>query len=853
MTPDAQFETQYETFLNFVDEQGPAKAATNLRRVGLSDDVLERLVERFENHRGQIQEQVSPGYMSEGRRWTWYTGPRPTDRCWPPLERLLREQWDDDDNVNNLDASSTGIVGLLDHPKTKGFQTKGMVLGHVQSGKTSNYTAVMAKAADRGFRLFIVLSGIHNELRRQTQNRLVEHLVDLNNDYWIPLTKPDHDFVPPANAAAYFSKYSEQPVLCVVKKNAAVLRKLIRWLGDASLQLRNCPAIVIDDEADQATVATKTINPLVRELLDALPRAAYIGYTATPFANLLIDPSAGDLYPRDFIFDLPPPTNHFGTEVIFGREPQDHEDPEDVFDGYDMIRLVPDEEVGAVRPASRADAPDFVPVVQGQLRRAVFWFWLATAARRVRGTGTPHSTMLVHTSVSVAVHQAFKGPLEHLRQTTASKLESADRRLIEELRGIWQQEVEAVAASDFGETTVGFTNLLEGLSRTVEQTRVILDNSMSEERLEYGDEAVTAIAVGGNTLSRGLTLEGLVVSYFVRSVSAYDTLLQMGRWFGYREGYADLPRIWMSDELRQWFRHLAGVEADLRADVQRYVTDGTTPLQFAARIQAHPSLAITSAAKMRDAVQVGAAYGGMRVQTRYFHADDQSWLLQNQQAARNLVAAAVQAGPPADPRPGVTWWAGVPASAILEFLKEYSFHERAMDSEQKMIAEYILDRNGKEALESWNVAIVGNPPSSQQPFDFGSGVKASKIVRAKLKDSPSNAADIKTLMSRRDAAIDLSIPNVNTLTEGLIKKLRCEQRPVEALAVLYPIDRVSNSNRESRVPLDAEEDVVGVGFVFPEPPPGEDSKVYFAADLSKVPASDGYFEEEDLAPLEDEE
>jgi hypothetical protein len=256
---------------------------------------------------------------------------------------------------------------------------------------------------------------------------------------------------------------------------------------------------------------------------------------------------------------------------------------------------------------------------------------------------------------------------------------------------------------------------------------------------------------------------------------------------------------------------------------------------------------------MRDAVQVGAAYGGMRVQTRYFHADDGEWLLDNQEAARQLVGAAQEEGQRREPRRGTILWEGVLAEHILRFIESYAFHERAMDSEQAMLTSYILDRNSKQLLETWNVAVVGNPSPVVGTFDFGTDVVA-KIVRAKLKDSPSYAADIKTLMSRRDAAIDLSVPAEETLTEGKIKKLRREQRPTEGLAVLYPIDRKSESERDSRSPLGADEDVIGVGFVFPEPPPGEDSKVYFAADLSKVvPTSDGYFEEEDLTPLEEDE
>jgi hypothetical protein len=401
-------DVQFEQFCAEADLKTPAVAAADLRRVGLHDDVVDALVERYEHHVGIVREIKAPHYMQNGGRITWYTGPRPKDPCWPRLVEQLRETGFEEEMIGSLDDSTTRIVSLLEHPATTDFKTKGLVLGHVQSGKTTNYTGVIAKAADRGYRLVIVLAGIHNELRRQTQNRLISQLVYPNPTLWHQLTDPNRDFHPTANAPSYFAKYSTQKVLCVVKKNAVVLRKLISWLQEAEEQLTAIPAIVIDDEADQAAVATKTINPLIRSLLDVLPRAAYVGYTATPFANLLIDPSVDDLYPSHFIVDLPKPTNHYGTETIFGRDPLDGEDPADYDDGaLDMVRLVPDDEVPLVRPASQKDVDGFEAHVTGELRAAILYFWLATAARRVRAQTVEHSTMLIHTSVRVSVHEAF--------------------------------------------------------------------------------------------------------------------------------------------------------------------------------------------------------------------------------------------------------------------------------------------------------------------------------------------------------------------------------------------------------------------------------------------------------------
>jgi hypothetical protein len=853
---DGVEEERFELFCKDADAKTPARAAADLRKFGVPDTIVDQLVEKYETHVGIVKEVRAPHYMQSGGRITWYAGPRPHDPCWPKLVTLLEHNKFDKKSLDQLDDATTRIVSLLEHPQTDEFTTKGLVLGHIQSGKTTNYTGVIAKAADRGYRLVIVLAGIHNELRRQTQNRLQAQLVTPNPTLWHQLTDPTKDFNPHANAPAYFAQYNEQKVLCVVKKNAVVLRKLIAWLQEASEQLRLIPAIVIDDEADQAAVATTTINPLIRGLLEVLPRVAYVGYTATPFANLLIDPATDDLYPRHFIVDLPTPADHFGTESIFGRDPLDGEDPGDYDDGsLDMVRIVPDDEVAFVRPATQHDVDGFDPEVMGALRRAILYFWLATAARRDRATGVEHSTMLIHTSVRVAVHEAFRQPIDTLQREILERLQGRDESLTDELRALWESEIARVPAESLGEHPTPFDALFTRLRDVVDASRVILDNSRSQERLDYSGEPVVAIAVGGNTLSRGLTLEGLTVSYFVRAASAYDTLLQMGRWFGYRAGYADLPRIWMTRELQGWFRHLAGVEAEIRQDIERYMSDDVTPETFAVRIRTHPSLAITAAAKMRAAIYVSASFGGMRIQTRYFHADDADWLEANEDAARRLIEqiGGVETSTPVAASSGYLW-SDVPADEVVSFFDEYNVHEKAANNDTELIAGYIKKRNERGKLQSWGVAVIGSSTAARGEFNFGSGINVPKIIRARLAQSPSHAADIKTLMSRRDAAIDLKVEAGTNLTEETIAQLRRTQKPDTPLLTVYAIDRTSPTNRESREPLDAVREVIGVGVVFPRPDPGDDDSAYVAADLSGVAEStDEYLETDELGVLEEEQ
>jgi hypothetical protein len=353
---------------------------------------------RFERLTGRIRalaeppalvDVPEPGHETEA----WYVGPQPEDRFWPALENYLRASkgWSDE-AVKDLDSASTKTLALLPPPGLGKFSARGLMLGYVQSGKTANYTALIAKAADANYKLFIVLSGLHNGLRAQTQRRLDQELVHLVPEQWHTLTDPRADFKGQGNVNALLGGGESQRVLCVVKKNSFVLQRLLKWLGNANeLTLRNCPALIIDDEADQASVNTSDgeerrtrINNLILDLLKKLPRVSFVGLTATPYANLFIDPSVPeDLYPRDFIVDLPRPTAYFGPERIFGRPKLKQEDADT--DGLDMIREVPDGEVSQLKPRGHLDQATFFPDVTPSLEAAIRYFWLASAARRSAG------------------------------------------------------------------------------------------------------------------------------------------------------------------------------------------------------------------------------------------------------------------------------------------------------------------------------------------------------------------------------------------------------------------------------------------------------------------------------------
>ena len=432
------------------------------------------------------------------------------------------------------------------------------------------------------------------------------------------------------------------------------------------------------------------INALIRRILSQ-PKVAYVAYTATPFANLLINPSDyADLYPRNFIVDLAPPDDYFGAEKIFGRAPLDATD-DFADDGLDIVRPVSDADVAAVRPASRNAVATWSPSVPDSLAEALRWFVLATAARRARDGRASNSTMLVHTSMLTTAHSALQQCIRPYFDRLARAVGTGDSRILTILEQQWTDETGRVPAVVFQLPDVPWIEVRRHLGDVLADLRVLVDNYQSADRLSYpADAPQTIVAIGGNTLSRGLTLEGLVCSYFVRSANAYDTLLQMGRWFGYRPGYGDLVRIWMTADLEGWFFDLATVEAEIRQQIARYEAEDLTPEQLPVKIRTHPAMVVTAAAKMRGSVVTDISYGGQREQTILFNHTDAEWLQNNIYATAELFHAAEAAGASAQPGAlGGIVFRNVPVDVITAFLRTYRFHDRAERLKPDLLTGYI--------------------------------------------------------------------------------------------------------------------------------------------------------------------
>ena len=761
----------------------------------------------------------------------WYRGPRPNDLHWPAVrEYLLKEKdWPEAD-IKGIDEASNEVVSMLGDPAEGQFSCRGLVVGHVQSGKTANMTAVAAKALDAGYDTVIVLAGLTNKLRYQTQLRLFDDLVSRNPLNWQVLTpnEIDRDFRAPPQGG--FLRHIDKAQLAVVKKNVSPLRELKtavkRTLAAVRRELR---ILVIDDECDQASINSArreldmtAINHRIRELLSFLPRVTYVGYTATPFANVLISPyrvdgqELDDLYPRDFITSLPSPAGYFGTEKLFGLPPADPDDLQQEEEGLDMIRDVPEAEEACLQPRSRDERDSFQPVMTDSLEDAILYFLASCAARHARGDSTKHMTMLVHTSAYVVAHERVATLIHGWVDVNRRNIVDSESELGQRVSDLWVSEQGRIPASVCDAPRIRVDQVFEHLPSVLKAIEFPVENGASDDRIDYEGRPKTYIVVGGSILARGLTLEGLTVSYFLRTANQYDTLLQMGRWFGYRRRYEDLPRIWIPEELRLRFRALAGVEKEIRDEIEQYRRQNLTPMDIAVKVRAIPGMAITGANRMRAARRCAISFWGTHRQTFRFNHRDEGLLRRNWAAGAELVSRADALGLRVRETggEGKKLWRAVPRSSIQRFLETYSVHETHADLSREMLLPFLAQDD--ERLISWNVGIVEAGQGRESQEHLGGAQTLRMVNRARLSYTNS-FADIKALMSKRDVLFDCD--DVTPEGQGWehYKHAREECLGEIPLLLLYPIDRNSSVQRRSheRIGLDATLDVLGYGIVFP--------------------------------------
>ncbi|RYH01105.1 endonuclease [Salipiger sp. IMCC34102] len=840
-------------------EQVAAAVRENLESWGMSftEQMISDLDEAVQRVRATEQDVVILRKNSIiADREKWYDGPRGNDRHWPALHAyLLNTKGWAEETIRSLDEASNEVVSLLDNPAKDQFRCRGLVVGYVQSGKTANMTAVIAKAVDAGYNLIIVLGGVTNKLRKQTQDRFAKDVVGRHRHLWELYTTSDEngDFSHPANGA-FTMPHEGHAQLIVMKKEVSRLRALRKTIRKTpKIVMDKLKVLLIDDECDQASVNSSRgdfdmtrINEAIRQVLAELPAVSYVGYTATPFANVFIDPfpfnqeDLDDLYPADFITALEKPIGYFGAAEVFGSDSAEEED-----DGRDMVRLLAKEDPDLIRPTRNDEKESFRPIMTASLENAIMWFLASCAIRRSRGHQDKHMSMLVHSSQYVAQHDYMSDLIRNWIETHGPDIVSGSGETGARFDALFLDEVERTAPPGADRIPESLETVRDYLPDVLAALTFPVENGKSDRRLDYENGPVTCIVVGGTVLARGLTLEGLTVSYFLRTSKQYDTLLQMGRWFGYRPGYDDLPRLWTTADLIANFRALARIEEEIRDDIAEYNTRNLTPMQFAVKVRSIPGMAITSAAKMKHVHRTSMSYDGQHVQTIRFDHRKADILRGNWRAAANLVDACAEVAATRADEGSHVLFRQVPFEAIRSFIVATDICNEHMDLKKPHLLGY-LDEMG-ETFGPWNVAVMQPRSDTSSTRELGELGQVRTIRRSRLEASPDHYADIKALMSKRDILVDAEPERIAEFDGKEDWTNLKSLRPKVPLLLLYPIDGKSppKGPTKTRVPLDAVEDVMGFGIVFPGQK--DRSGGYFAVELD-APAAD-QFEEDELEEI----
>ena len=699
---------------------------------------------------------------------------------------LQKEQHWNKDTINELDKTTDEIMDLLGNPASdNGFLYRGLCIGDVQSGKTSTYIGLINKAADAQYRVIILLTGTIEKLRRQTQQRIDEGFIGLDSyaftlekdklqvgvgvidpatSGWT-LTSTTRDF----NAATAKSIVGQLstisvPIIFVLKKNKNVLEELERWLRSCNAnkvtKKIDLPMLLIDDEADNASVNTKkdrseftAINKCIRKLLVLFEKANYVGFTATPYANIFIDPDTEqemldhDLFPRDFIYALEAPSHYIGARSIFG------ENAEYAY----MLESNDDCESALPMKHKKEDILAFMP---DSMKEAIAAFFVCNAIRDLRGDTKSHRTMMINISRFIAVQnqitKAVDGYVRDVRREIHNYYLSGEAAMQFEIFNLMKRVYEKYYTGfatdpEFNDLKhFSWEEIQKILYPSISRIEVrAINGGNASKNLDYekyekepDDIGLRLIAVGGLSLSRGLTLEGLSISYFYRNSSMYDTLMQMGRWFGYRGRYRDLCKIWMPNESMAWYSYISMATDKLRAEVRRMQNDDMTPTDFGLSVRSDISgLLVTARNKMRDAKDYETAvnFSGEVVETRYVHSSREI-LKRNYEETEAFLRDIAGDYPLHKNDPALALksyqYLNIPKEKIVEFLSVYSIHTLNIDfAVNELLGMFRED--DQNIFDSWDI-LIANGLSTTPAINFA-GLIISPVKRgfAYRKDTKS--------------------------------------------------------------------------------------------------------------------
>jgi len=702
---------------------------------------------------------------------------------------MLDEDGMPDPVVAKVNTVTDQILGLLEDPERKGMWTvRGLVVGSVQSGKTANYCGLINKAVDAGYKLIVVVAGIHDNLRTQTQGRIDSGVVGRDTRAEATtgimfgvgafgsapvvqqLTTYDRDFSAKALQGQNVAIGSD-PVVLVVKKHSSILKNLRKWVmrvaespkpaelrrpgrkdGDEKW-ISGCPMLLIDDEADHASINTSktdrtAINNAMVELLTVFQQSSYVGYTATPYANLFSDSDdAENIFPRNFIVNIPAPDNYVGVAKVFGSD----DDPDSSIEGVDGLPIVRnldviDEDFEALVPPKHKIT--FVPeALPESLKTAIKAFVITCAVRNVRRRSvgmSKHDSMLVHLSRFTDVMDRYHVLLQAEKDRLEAGIRTGSQSVLLDFKKVWEDDFvptfSKMPPEDRG-IQVAWDAVVDELPHVLLKVTVRNIHGTSGEFLDYDkqrENGLCVIAIGGDKLSRGLTLESLSVSYFLRTSKMYDTLMQMGRWFGYKDGYVDLCRIYTSGQLIEWYKHIALADRELRMEFVKMFAAKQTPIEYGLKVRSHPhGLRITALSKMRSGTKRTLSFAFQLIQTNKF---ERSAIGGNFAALQDFMLAS----PDWTPRGNYLMKRGLSMKAVRDFISTLSIPYRTNHFTKQAILSF-LDKQRTENTryaEKWTVVCASTDPRrAPEAHKFVAAGNAMAPLRRRIDGDTFNPED----------------------------------------------------------------------------------------------------------------
>ena len=752
---------------------------------------------------------------------------------------------------------------------------KGMVVGAVQSGKTANMGALISQCADNGWNFFIILGGMLENLRIQTEKRLINDFSGKGMFNWFSLSSITNKIADPGQELSNLdlSNHSHTKYLCVTLKQKDRLNNLLNWIKRDTSNAKNMRVLIIDDEADQASINTKkldsgeqtTINKLVNDIVNG-PKGKqlcgamnYICYTATPYANFLNDSSEDGLYPNNFITTLTPPKSYFGPQEIFGV------DEDGLSDGLSIIRNIDSDDESKINKILEETSLD----IPNNLKSAICWFLCSVSAFRFKKIKKPFS-MLVNISYKTDEHSRISNAINNWLSTT--KIDA----IINDCKKVWDKETNLFSYDtlkqefpdyemiDNVEEYPNFNEIKPYLKKLIEQriNYILLNDDNSFEysngihlcidnyknnkinedneykRIIYPEKkqldamkAPAFIIIGGNTLSRGLTLEGLVSTYFFRKGRQADSLMQMGRWFGYRFGYELYPRIWMDEITYEQFTFLSKLDYDLRMNLEQYMIQGISPRQAGPLINNTPSvswLRITARNKQQSVIEADYNFSGVQAQTISFDTNED--IMNNNIDLTKAFLKDIPCAPIKSRSNSSFVWKNVDYKMVYHFLTKFKFcHNNRVFNNIELLLEWLNKKDTTE-LSKWNVVLVG--VKSGNSWKLSNKVSINKVNRSK-KSNIKDYINIGILRTYRDNFEDIAFNELKNKEKAIRAKIKNpDERHSESffefkksigfdinpMLVIYIIDKNSkplNVKNQKRLALNTSQDLVGLYLAIP--------------------------------------